>query len=92
MNKRTIELFTAGCLVCNPVVEMVTSIANKEYNEITVYDLVKQWETKECVTKVKDYGIKRLPSIAIDGKLMECCKSHAITKEDLINGGIMEKL
>ena len=92
MSKRKIEVFTAGCQVCNPVVELVKLMANEEYNEVIVYDLVKQFGNKECVTKVEEYGIKRLPAIAIEGKLMECCKSNAITKEDLINAEITEKL
>jgi hypothetical protein len=69
---------------------MVRSIANEEDNEVTVYDLVKQFETRECVSKVSEYEIKRLPAIVIDGQLMECCKNNSITKEDLINAGIKE--
>ena len=65
----------------NTIYELVKSIANQDYNEVTIYDLVKQCETKECVTKVEEYGIKRLPAIAIDGKLMECCKNNSITKQ-----------
>ncbi len=92
MNKRRIEVFTAGCPVCNPVVDLVTSLANEQYNEVIIYDLVKQCETKECVSKVAEYGIKRLPAIAVDGQLLSCCKNNGITKEDLINAGITEKL
>ena len=92
MKKRKIEVFTAGCPVCNPVVEMVKSIANKEYNDVTVYDLIKQHDTNECVIKVEEYGITRLPAIAIDGKLLECCKNNAIIREDLISSGLAEKI
>ncbi|MDQ3683114.1 MAG: thioredoxin family protein [Bacteroidota bacterium] len=92
MNKRRIEVFTAGCPVCNPVVDLVTSLANEKYNEVIIYNLVKQCETTECVSKVAEYGIKRLPAIAVDGQLLSCCKNNGITKEDLINAGITEKL
>ncbi len=92
MNKRRIEVFTAGCPVCNPVVDLVKSFADEEYNEITIYDLVKQCEIKECVSKVEEYGIKRLPAIAVDGQLLSCCKNNGITKEDLINAGLTQKL
>ena len=92
MNKRRIEGFTAGCPVCNPVVDLVKSFADEEYNEITIYDLVKQCEIKECVSKVEEYGIKRLPAIAVDGQLLSCCKNNGITKEDLINAGLTQKL
>ena len=92
MNKRRIEVFTAGCPVCNPVVDLVKSFADEEYNEITIYDLVKQCEIKECVSKVEEYGIKRLPAIAVNGQLLSCCNNNGITKEDLLNAGITEKL
>lgn len=90
MNKRKIEVFTAGCPVCNPVVDLVKSLANEQYNEVTIYDLVKQCETKECVAKVEEYGIKRLPAITVNGKLLSCCSNNGITKEDLVNAGITE--
>lgn len=92
MDKRKIEVFSAGCVVCAPVIELVKSIADEKYNEITIYDLVKQCETKECVAKVKEYQIKRLPAIAINGKLIDCCILNSITKEDLINAGVTESL
>ena len=64
----------------------------QEYNEVTIYDLVKQCETEECVSKVAEYGIRSLPAIAVDGQLLTCCQKSGITKEDLINAGITEKL
>jgi hypothetical protein len=34
------------------------------------------------------YGVKRLPAVAIDGKLLSCCTNIEITKNDLVNAGI----
>jgi len=42
----------------------------------------------EVNTKMKEYAVKRLPAVAVDGKLLDCCKNIEITKEDLINAGI----
>ncbi len=92
MNTKRIEIFTAGCPLCNPVVDMVKELAHESSNEVTVYDLVKQCEDKECLTKVKEYGIKRLPSVVVDGKLLACCTKQEITKEDLVNAGIGQKM
>ncbi len=50
-----------------------------------------QYKSKDDV-KVEEYGIKRLPAVAIDGQLSGCCKNNGITKDDLINAGITEKL
>lgn len=85
--KRKVEIFTANCPVCDPVVGMVKDLAC-DTCELTIYDLVKQCEDKSCVSKINEYGIKKLPAIAIDGKLLDCCKGNSITKEKLIEAGI----
>lgn len=85
--KLQIEIFTAGCPVCDPVVDLVKETAD-ENSEIKVYDLVEQCDDKECLVKIKDYTIKRVPSIVVNGELLDCCKNNGITKEDLTAAGI----
>ena len=86
-NKRKIELFTAGCAVCEPVVEMVKAMAFS-LCEVVIYNLSEPCETKECLEKVKTYGIKALPAIAVDGKLLSCCQYKGISVEELVKAGI----
>lgn len=86
-NKRKIELFTAGCAVCEPVVEMVKAMACSSC-EVVIYNLSQPCETKECLEKVKTYGIKALPAIAVNGKLLSCCQNKGISDEELQNAGI----
>lgn len=85
--KRKIELFTAGCTVCEPVVEMVKAMACSSC-EVVIYNLSQPCETKECLEKVKTYGIKALPAIAVNGKLLSCCQNKGISVEELKNAGI----
>ena len=85
--KRQIEIFTAACLVCEPIVALVQETAC-ENCEITIYNLSKQCENKICVAKIETYDVKRLPAIVVDGKLIACCKNITITKNDLLNAGI----
>ena len=85
--KRQIEIFTAGCPVCKPVVALVKETACDNC-KITIYNLSKQCESKVCVSKMKEYNVKKLPAIAVNGKLIDCCKNVAITKEDLLNARI----
>jgi thioredoxin family protein len=85
--KRQIEIFTAGCPVCEPVVQLVKETADKNC-EIIIHNLSEQCESKICVSKMELYGVKRLPAIAVDGKLLNCCENVAITKSDLVNAGI----
>jgi len=85
--RREIEIFTAGCPVCEPVVQLVKDTAGKDCN-ITIHNLVDQCESKICVTKMNEYGVKRLPAVAVNGKLLSCCTNIEITKDDLVNAGI----
>jgi glutaredoxin len=75
--KRHIEIFTAGCPVCKPVIEMVKEMAC-ESCEVSVIDFSKD-ESKESIEKIKTYGINRLPAIAVNGKLLDCCLDKGIS-------------
>lgn len=88
--KRTVEIFTAGCPLCDPLVKLVKETAC-ENCDITVYDLVEQCEDKICIDKVETYGVKNVPSIAVNGKLLDCCNIE-ITQADLVNAGIGQPL
>ncbi|WMJ72618.1 thioredoxin family protein [Cytophagaceae bacterium ABcell3] len=87
--KRKVEVFVAGCAVCEPVVELVNEMA-ADHCDVIVYDIAEQCDTEECVLKVKDYGVSQVPAIAVDGKLLDCCANVEKTKEDLIKAGIVE--
>jgi len=87
LTKRKIELFTAGCTVCEPVVEMVKAMACNSC-EVIIYNIAQPCDTKECLEKVKAYGIKALPAIAVDGKLLDCCQNKGISVDELKKAGI----
>ncbi len=89
--KRKIEVFTAGCTVCEPVVEMVKSMACSDC-DVIVYNLAEPCESKECVDKVKTYGIKALPAIAVNGKLLSCCVNKGVSEAELRNAGIGQRV
>ena len=86
MMKRSIEIFTAGCPVCSPVVQLVKETIC-ENCAITLYNVVAQCEEQICIDKIKEYGINHLPSVVVNGSLLDCC-SRPITKQDLLNAGI----
>ena len=87
VTKRRIELFTAGCTVCEPVLEMVKAMACSSC-EVVIYNVAQPCDTKECLEKVKDYGIKALPAIAVNGELLNCCQNKGVSVEELKNAGI----
>jgi len=87
LTKRKIEVFTAGCSVCSPVVDMVKSMACSSC-EVIVYNLAEPGENRECIDKAKTYGIKSVPAVAVNGKLLSCCLNKGVSEEELRNAGI----
>lgn len=75
--KRKVEIFTAGCPVCDGAVQQLKDALRNEC-EITIYDLNKGCETNECRDKAKAYGVKSVPAVAIDGQLAGCCSGKGI--------------
>lgn len=87
MSKRKIEIFTAGCYVCDGVVKEIKELACPNC-EVIVYDLNKKCETNECENKAKQYGIKSVPAVAINGKLVDCCTNKGVNFEALKRAGL----
>ena len=84
--KSKIEIFSAGCPVCDPVVKMVQELTCDSC-DVTVYNMVELCDDKSCLTKAREYGVVRIPAVAVDGKLLNCCET-AIAREDLISAGV----
>lgn len=89
--KRRIEVFTSGCPVCEETVKQVQE-ATCSSCEVIVYDLSKGYETNECRDKAKEYGIKSVPAVAIDGKLVSCCDNNGVDIEALKRVGLGQPL
>ena len=87
MAKRLVEVFTSGCYVCEGVVKQVKDLACSNC-EVIVYDLNKKCDTNECETKAKAYGVKSVPAVAINGKLVDCCSNNGINIDTLKAAGL----
>ena len=66
--KRKVEVFSAGCPACEPVVQLVKSIACPSC-DVQVLDMNKP----DVAAKAKQYGVTTVPAVAINGKLAGCC-------------------
>ncbi len=81
--KNTIEIFVAGCPYCDSAVKLVKEVTNND-DEIKVYNLAGV--EKEEVKKVADgYGVTTVPAVAVNGSLLECCKTGGVTRELLVS-------
>ena len=67
-NKRHIEVFSAGCPVCNEAIAMVKRNACPSC-EVTVLDMKDQ----AVATRAERLGVRSVPAVVIDGKLADCC-------------------
>lgn len=85
--KRRVEIFTAGCPVCTPVVEMVKEVAG-ESCEIITYNLIDDFDNQDVMDKLANYGVKRIPAIAVNGQLLSCCTDNEISRQELIDAGV----
>ncbi|MBI2860736.1 MAG: thioredoxin family protein [Chloroflexi bacterium] len=88
MTRRNVEVFTAGCPLCDEAVSMVRELAC-ESCEVTVYDLRQGCATNECREKAARYGIHRVPAVVVDGRLADCCSAQSpVSRQALQEAGI----
>lgn len=60
---RTIEVFTAGCPICDETLKLV-----KDAVEGCGCDVIERRCTgEECCPEAKGYGVKAVPTIVVDG-------------------------
>ena len=76
-----VEVFTSGCPICEPLVNLVKSLACP-WCEVVIYDLTKD-PNKEVKNKPTLYGIEKIPAVAVDGKLLECCEMRSVSENIL---------
>lgn len=81
--KRKIEIFSAGCLVCNEAIDTVKRIACSSC-ETEVLDM----NDPQVAQRAKDLGISRVPTVVIDGVVAECCAAGGVDEQVLRAAGI----
>ena len=62
--KRVIEVFSAGCPICEETVAMVKRAACPSC-EVTILDM----QHPEVASRAKSLGIRSVPAVVIDGTL-----------------------
>ena len=64
MSKRLVEVFTAGCPLCDETVKLVRELACSNC-EVQVYDLREGYATNSCRERATQYGIHRVPAVVV---------------------------
>lgn len=87
MAKRQVEVFTAGCPVCDPTVQMVNELACPDC-EVHVRD-TRETENAQAAEL---YGIKHVPTVIIEGAIAACCADHGPSETVLREAGLGQRL
>ena len=82
-SKRKIEIFSAGCAACDETVAMVHRIGCSSC-EIEVLDM----RDSAVAAKARNYGVRTVPAVAIDGVLATCCTGSGPDEGSLRAAGI----
>lgn len=85
--KRRVEVFTAGCPLCDDTVKLVKSLVCPSC-ELQLFDLRDGCATNECRENAARYGVTAVPAVAVNGVLLDCCLREPITADRLSAAGI----
>lgn len=76
--KKMIEVFSAGCSTCKETIEVVKRLAGSTH-EVVIHDMQKS----EVASKAKQYSVRSVPAVVIDGKLTACCPGRGLDEQIL---------
>ena len=83
MTSRRVEVFTAGCPVCEEAVQLVRGLIC-ESCDLQVFDM----KTTVGQAKAKQYGVERLPTVVVSGRIADCCSQGSVDAKSLRNLGV----
>lgn len=74
---KKIEVFSAGCPLCKETIEMVKRLTGS--HQVVIHDM----NTSQAAKKARDYGVRSVPAVVIDGKLVACGPDENILRSAL---------
>jgi len=80
--RRKVEVFTGGCPLCDETIKLVRELACPSC-DVKIYN-----QNEEGMDKAREYGINSVPTVVVDGKILDCCVRGKITLNDLKATGI----
>ncbi len=82
-DKRKIEIYSAGCPVCEETIEMVNRVACPSC-DVVVLDM----NQPDVSMRAKKHGIRSVPAVVIDGKLAACCSGRGVDEATIRTAGV----
>lgn len=85
--KRKIEIFSAGCPVCDGTVDEIRK-ASCQSCDVDVLNMNEPM----VAARAKALGIRSVPAVVIDGKLTDCCTGRGVDIKILQAAGLGKSL
>lgn len=68
---RIVEVFSAGCQICESAIEMVRNMSCPSC-KIKIMNM----KDKRAEKRAAELGIRTIPAIAVNGRLVSCCDTR----------------
>jgi hypothetical protein len=81
--RRKIEIFSAGCTVCQKTVDLVRSLACPSC-EVAVLDM----QDPQVALRAETLGLQSVPAVLVNGRLADCCAGSGPDEASLRRAGI----
>ena len=85
--RRNIEVFSAGCPVCQETIDLVNRVACPSC-EVSVHDM----SDASVARRAAALGVRSVPAVVIDGELAACCSDRGPSEEVLREAGLGQSL
>lgn len=83
VERRKVEIFSAGCVLCEEAIEMVNHMACSGC-EVSVLDM----KDASVFARAKKLGVRSLPAVVVDGILASCCAGRGPDEAALRAAGV----
>lgn len=81
--RRRVEVFSAGCTVCDKAVSLVQGLACGSC-EVVVLDMADP----ATAARARALGVRSVPAVAVDGRLAACCTRGGLDEATLRAAGL----
>lgn len=86
-SKRVVEVFSAGCTICEDMVNLVRRVACPSC-AVTILDM----HDPAIARRAKHIGIRSVSAVVIDGTLAACCAGRGPNEATLRASGLGQAL
>ncbi len=81
--KRNVEVFSAGCAVCEEAIETVKRLAGNSW-DVRVLNM----SDIDVVKRARALGVRSVPAVVVNGQLASCCAGRGVDEQSLRAAGL----